>query len=503
MDAATTLLLKQANSLIEQGASGRAAAIQCLQQLLAHCSDHAESWFNLGYLLRQSGDFSAALHAYAQALRHGISNPQEVHLNCAVIHSDHLHQYDYAKQELLAALDKAPRYLPALLNLGNLHEEQGERAEAIACYQRLLQIAQSSAAHTPRQLGLEALARLAHLQPPASPRDPLLEQLRHAADTTGVDDGTRANLLFSLGRAYDSLSMPDQAFSAFARAKQHAHRQAPPYAPARTAAQMEHLIAVFSQAHPGSAEDAAAPAPVFICGMFRSGSTLLEQALAAHPQVAAGGELDILPRMLAGPLAPFPDSVRALGDGDLARLAARYRQALGYALPLPPGTRLFTDKRPDNFLLIGLIMRMFPNARIVHSVRNPLDNGLAVFMQHLNPKLFPYAGQLEHIGHYHAQHARLMRHWQALYPETIYRFDYDAYVARPRETLADLLRFLELPWDERCLSSHQLKNTVQTASYWQVRRPLYTEASGRWRKYRRHLDPLYQVLAGSGIDLPD
>lgn len=502
MDAASALLLKQAASLIEQGPAHRPAAIACLRRLLAHCPEHAESWFNLGYLLRQGGDFDAALQAYAQALRHGIADPQEVHLNRAVIHSDHLHQYEHAKAELTAALAIAPHYLPALLNLGNLHEEQGERDEAIACYRRMLRIVQSAPAHPQRQLALEALARLAQLQPPASPQDPLLAQLRQAAAAPAIDDGTRANLLFALGRACDSLGLPDPAFAAFAGAKQYAHRQAPAYAAERVEAQMARLIDAFSQPHPGHA-GRDGPAPVFICGMFRSGSTLLEQALAAHPLVAAGGELEILPRMLAGPLAPFPDAVAALGADDLAQLAAHYRRELARALPLPPGTRLFTDKRPDNFLLVGLIKRLFPEARIVHTRRNPMDNGLAVLMQHLNPRAFPYAGRLEHIGHYYAQHERLMRHWQALYPESIHCFDYDAYVARPRETLSGLLRWLDLDWDERCLAAHALKNTVKTASYWQVRRPLYTDASGRWRRYAQHLGPLREALRRSGVAVPD
>ncbi|MFT4197493.1 MAG: sulfotransferase [Pseudoxanthomonas sp.] len=503
MDATSALLLRQAATLIGQGPAQRAAAIDCLRRLLMRCPEHADSWFNLGYLLRQDGDFEAALQAYAQALRHGVAEPQEAHLNRAVIYSDHLHRHEQAKAELAAALAIAPHDLPALLNLGNLHEEQGERDQAIACYQRMLAIVQSAPAQPQRQLALEALARLAHLQPPASAQDPLLTQLRQAAEANGVDDSTRANLLFALGRACDGLGLADPAFAAFARAKHCAHRRAPAYSAAHAEARMQRLIAAFAQPQPEHAADQAAPVPVFICGMFRSGSTLLEQALAAHPQVAAGGELEILPRMLAGPLAPFPDTMGRLAAGDLAQLAARYRRELARSVALPPDVRCFTDKRPDNFLLIGLIKRLFPAARIVHSVRNPLDNALGIFMQHLNPRAFPYAGRLQDIGHYYGQHERLMRHWQALYPESIHRFDYDAYVARPRETLSELLRFLGLDWDERCLSAHALKNAVRTASYWQVRRSLYTDASGRWRRYAQHLGPLREALRRTGVTVSD
>lgn len=501
MHATPDHLLQRASVLISRGAAHREEAIGTLRQFLAHRPGHAPSWYNLGWLLRQQGQFEAALAAYSQALAQGIDAPQEVHLNRAAILSDHLHRPTEARTELERALALAPGYLPARLNLGNLHEEHGEREAAIACYQQMLELPMRDA--TGRALQLTALGRLMHLQPPASPDDPALARLRQAAHAAQVPAETRANLLFTLGWAQDRLGLPNAAFAAFVEAKMLAHHGAPAYQPRRAEALVDALIQTFPEPVPPRPAPTDAPLPVFICGMFRSGSTLLEQALAAHPLVAAGGELEILPRMLAGPLAPFPDAVAALGADDLAQLAAHYRRELARALPLPPGTRLFTDKRPDNFLLVGLIKRLFPEARIVHTRRNPMDNGLAVLMQHLNPRAFPYAGRLEHIGHYYAQHERLMRHWQALYPESIHCFDYDAYVARPRETLSGLLRWLDLDWDERCLAAHALKNTVKTASYWQVRRPLYTDASGRWRRYAQHLGPLREALRRSGVAVPD
>ncbi len=501
MHATPDHLLQRASILIAGGAAHREEAIGTLRQFLAHHPSHAPSWYNLGWLLRQQGQFEAALAAYSQALAEGIDAPQEVHLNRAAILSDHLHRPTEARTELERALTLAPGYLPARLNLGNLHEEHGDREAAIACYQQMLALPMRDA--TGRALQLTALGRLMYVQPPTSPDDPALARLRQAAHATQLPDETRANLLFTLGWAQDRLGLTDAAFAAFVDAKAVAHHGAPPYLPRQAEARVDALIKTFPEPAPPCPAQVDAPLPVFICGMFRSGSTLLEQALAAHPQVAAGGELEILPRMLAGPLAPFPDAIATLDADALARLAAHYRQELARVLPLPPGTRLFTDKRPDNFLLIGLIKRLFPGARIIHTRRNPLDNGLAVLMQHLNPHAFSYAERLEHIGHYYAQHERLMQHWRALYPESIHCFDYDDYVAQPRETLSGLLHWLGLGWDERCLAAHTLKNTVKTASYWQVRRPLYTDASGRWRRYTQHLGPLRETLRRSGVIVPD
>lgn len=236
--------------------------------------------------------------------------------------------------------------------------------------------------------------------------------------------------------------------------------------------------------------------------MFRSGSTLVEQVLAAHPAVVPGGELDLLPRMAARQLAPFPAAMATLDAARAAALAAAYRTETARLFPHAAEAAYLTDKRPDNFLLVGLAKRLFPAAKIIHTVRHPLDNGLSIHMQHLDPRGFAYANDLRDTGHYYGQYRRLMAHWKRLYPDSIHDFDYDAFVRDPQATAEALLAFLDLPWDPRCLEFHRLDNTVKTASYWQVRRPLYAEASGRWRQYRRHLEPLAEALRAAGVD-PD
>ena len=152
---------------------------------------------------------------------------------------------------------------------------------------------------------------------------------------------------------------------------------------------------------------------------------------------------------------------------------------------------------------IGLIKQMFPAAKIIHSIRNPMDNGLSVFMQHLHPQVAGYANRLEDIAHYYGQYRRLMAHWQALYGDSIHSFDYDAFVADPIPQLESLLAFLDLEWNEACLDFHRVQNTVKTASYWQVRQRLYADASGRWLNYARELEPLRRALIAEGVDIAD
>lgn len=499
MSEQSEALMRQAATLHRQGR--RMEAIGIFRQVLADQPESTEGWYELGYLLKAEAKYEEALEAYGQALARGIRRPEEVHLNRAVIYSDHLRRDNDAERELTAALAIDPGYLPAQLNLGNLHEERGDRTAALACYDKIL-------ADVPRpgdphqELRFEALARSANLRPPTSADDPLLTRLREA--TAAQSSHTvRANLFFSLGHAYDRLQCYDLAFDAYAKGNRWLLRQSGRvYDRTRSSQLTDALIESFSSAGVivPTPRGGTAAEPLFICGLFRSGSTLIEQVLAAHSQITAGGELNYLRRLALGELAPFPASMATDDPARDAALAEGYRRHLAEVFPEGSANSAFiTDKRPDNFVLIGLIKRLFPSAKIVHTVRNPLDNGLSVFMQHLNPKVAGYSGDLGDIGHYYGQYRRLMAHWKALYGDSIFEFDYDDFVLEPKPALERLFGFLGLPWEDQCLDFHRLGNTVKTASLWQVRQPLHGNASGRWRNYDAHLGPLHQALREAGI----
>lgn len=159
-----------------------------------------------------------------------------------------------------------------------------------------------------------------------------------------------------------------------------------------------------------------------------------------------------------------------------------------------PGALRLTDKRPDNFLYIGLIKQMFPTAKIVNTIRQPLDNCLSVYFQHLDQQM-SYALDLMSIGHYYQQYQRLMRHWKTLYGADILDLDYDQLVRAPNPTIGTLLEFCGLPWEDQCANFHQTLGVVRTGSVWQVREQLYQRSSGRWRNYEKHLGQLAAMLA--------
>jgi tetratricopeptide (TPR) repeat protein len=485
-------LLRSAEALEKAGRLAKAE--EAYLRVLTRWPDLPDTWYNLARLQRRLGRFDAALHSYQQALNRGVSQPEEVHLNRGVIYSDDLRRDDAAERELQAALALNPVYVPALLNLANLREDFGKQAQARALYEKILALQPNC--HV-------ALARYAGLQKVSGQNDPLIARLRTAIAAPNTAPADSADLGFALGKALDSCGAWDAAFAAYSAANRHSRQSAAPgadvYDRRGQERLVEELIATFRPGLPVATRLPQSTRPIFICGMFRSGSTLAEQILAAHSRVTAGGELAFLPSVVQTELAPFPAAMATLPQARLDALAERYLEML--ARVFPRGDRV-TDKRPDNFLYIGLIKRLFPDAKIVHTLRDPLDNCLSIYFLHLDHSM-SYALDLADIAHYYAQYRRLMAHWKALYGADIFDLDYDALVREPRSAIERLTRFCGLEWEEACLSFEQTARAVKTASVWQVREPLYQRSSGRWRNYAAHIAPLQTILRKAGIETGD
>lgn len=468
IDDLTRQLHARAGSLRQQGRVADAEA--AYRALLTHNPDLPESWFNLAWLQRHLGQFGQAIDSYGQALQRGISGPEEVHLNRGVIYADHLARPDLAEQELAEALRLKPDYPPALLNLGNLHEDRGDRAAATETYQRLLALDPANAT---------TIARLASVTE-AADAGPMIDKLRGGLTNSAIVGDDRAALGFALGRLLDATGDYDAAFAAYEDANRAAKAGALPYNRAAEERSVDALIRAFDR--PVSAPQPA-DAPIFILGMFRSGSTLIEQVLAGHSRVTAGGELPYLPTIATDLFGPALDPTAPPSADVLVSAAERYRAQANAAFP---GRDRLTDKRPDNFYHIGLIQGMFPGARILNTIRNPADNLLSVYFLHVDPAM-RYAFDLGDIVHHFGLYRRLMEHWKALYGDAILDVDYDRFVADPEPELGGILAHLGLDYETACLDFANRRNAVRTASVWQVREPLHGRSSGRWQNYARHL----------------
>jgi hypothetical protein len=236
--------------------------------------------------------------------------------------------------------------------------------------------------------------------------------------------------------------------------------------------------------------------PVFVLGMPRSGTTLVEQIIASHPAAHGAGELEELGWLaanmpkLTGGTAPYPEAARLIDATNAKSIAAQYLEPL---IARAPAARRITDKMPGNFIRIGLIAVLFPKARIVHVRRHPLDTCLSCFFQHFG-RGHHFSYDLGHLGHYYTQYQRLMAHWARVLPGRIFDVQYEDVVSKQEETSRAIIAHCGLDWDPKCLAFHEHERQVRTASFWQVRQPLYASSVGRWQAYEKHLGPLKAAL---------
>jgi hypothetical protein len=340
-----------------------------------------------------------------------------------------------------------------------------------------------------------------------TPGDPDLEALRALADRASERGGPveeRLNLEFTLGKAYMDIGEAELAFAhlnAGARLKRSTfdydvHDDEAQFAEIARILDAEQLNAE----RVGGGGDPSEK-PVFIVGLPRSGTTLVEQILASHPRVHGAGELTTLEALLIERLGPALSPLArvqgfaSLTPGDLAALGGAYARTTA---AMAPGSLRVTDKMPSNFRLLGLIRLMLPNARIIHCRRDPLDTGLSCYAT-LFTRGQPFTYDLREFGLYHRAYERLMAHWRGLLPpERFLEVRYENVTGDLEGQARRLIDFCGLAWDDACLAFHQTRRPVRTASVDQVRRPLYRSSVARWKLYEAQLAPLLETLGLSG-----
>lgn len=471
-------LLHHANILVRLGRLDD--AIGRYQQFVERQPGQAVTHYNFALLLKQAGQLEDAIAQYQTALELGIDQPEQVHTNLSVIYSAQ-QRHAEARTALEMALATKPGYVPALYNLGLMEEEFSHWDQARALFRQILEIDPGYS---------DAMVRLANNQLITDPRDPLVDLMKKALVSKTTSHDQREALNFALGKVHDDTGDYAKAFTYYQQANFAGSTRAGEYFAGKHEALINALLAAFPLQLPMAANT---DRPVFICGMFRSGSTLLAQMLGAHPDLTSAGEVEFFSRQV--PLTNLPTLPETIDEPLLANLTSRYRRHLQQQFP--NATRII-DKRPDNFLYIGLIMAMYPNALIINTCRQPLDNCLSVYAQPLAGHM-AYATDLLATGHYYVQYQRLMNHWRQCWPDNIIDVDYDQLVQNPSTVLAPLADFLNLDDYKPCLDFHKTHNRVRTASVWQVRQPLHQSSSGRWRHYAEQLQPLADYLDQQGI----
>ncbi|NIR62090.1 MAG: tetratricopeptide repeat protein, partial [Gammaproteobacteria bacterium] len=320
-----------------------------------------------------------------------------------------------------------------------------------------------------------------------------------------MEPHVRRRLRFALAHLHDAAGEHDQAF-AHLRAGHEIQRV--PFDPLRHERMVDELIHTWSRELIDALPLASnhAERPLFIVGMPRSGTTLVEQILSGHPRVEAGGELREWPHIVgelrgrvgAAPDAPWPE-ISGLTRELVDELAGRYLARLD---AVSTTAARITDKRPANYMDLGPIRQFFPAARVVHCKRDPLDTCVSYYFQDFLD-VHPHADDLGHLGLYYRCYERVMAHWRQVLDLPIFTVVYEDLVNDPARVVADLLEFCGLEWDERCLAFNEQERFVATVSYSQVRRPLSARSIERWRRYEAHLGPLIEALGLRGAGISD
>lgn len=431
--------------------------------------NHPDLFFNHAWFLTRAAKYTKAIEQYEKAISLKIDFPEEVYLNIANIYSNWLANSELARINLNKSLAINSNYIDAIYNLGNLEEDLGNRENAIRQFKRVVSLYPSHGS---------ASARLALA---TNDRDcnNLISELRNLIKNPNINQNALIDCHYALGKLYDQSEHYEKAFESWELANKLNKSQNRNFDSINCEGEFNELISKYNKEYIDTYSLDNSIQPIFISGMFRSGSTLLEQILASHSQIKAGGELDFFTRC---------SQSQKLKDNNFSSEKKSYLKNImsDYIEVLKRHGHpnfLVTDKRPDNILHLGLIKMIFPKSKFLITKRAIMDNCISIFSNRFSDQMI-YTWEIRDIEFYYKQVEKLVSHWQTMFNEDIYIVDYDKLIKNPKNVIMESLAFLGLDWQEDCLNFYKLNNSVQTASTWQVREPLYKKASGRWKNYK-------------------
>ncbi len=478
---------------VAQESQGRFADAEAsYRAALAARPGSAEAHANLGNCLRRLGrpDEAQAHYRRAIELEPGFAVAR---YNLGVLLQDR-GDYDEAATQYTQALAHRADYVEALNNLGRCLRNLGRVGEARAAFERALEL---------RPDQIEVHCNLAQFKT-YKPDDPHVDQLlaqRHRLPS--LTEQGRVRYWFTVGKMLEDVGRHDESFAAYAEGNRIKHALTP-WDEAQHRDLDRRIVATFTRermARHAVPETAEGPVPVFIVGMPRSGTSLLEQVLATLPGVHGAGEITVLAETLQSAASDgdgdadsfrFPETLAGRSDDALRRLGRRYVERIR---ALAPQASHVVDKLPANFTYVGLIHLMLPGARIVHAMRDPMDSCFSCFSRLFSAGNLGFTYELGTLARYWVGYRALMDHWHDVLPDgRILDVSYEAMVSDFEHQARRLVAYLGLPWDDRCLGFHDNQRVVKTASVAQVRRPIYKTSVARWKPFERHLGALLEVV---------
>lgn len=460
------------------------------ENLLRRAIELAPGWdaarANLATILHRQ---QRSAEAIAELDQIGLGETDDGHRGLRAAALGRIGAYQEAISLYREVLDRHPRHPRVWMSLAHLLKTVGDTDDAVAAYRRSIRVAPS--------LG-EAWWSLANLKTVRFTAEDLAA-MRAAFDQPDLGDDDRLHLHFALGKALEDLREDEAAFASYVEANRLRSarlRYDPAEITAHVAASQQMFTPEFLAAKAG--QGCAAPDPIFILGMPRAGSTLIEQILASHSSIEGTSELPDIIAMVRrlGRDGSYPALLSDQTPAELQALGEEYleRSRIQRSTDRP----FFIDKMPNNWAHVGFIRLILPNARIIDARRHPLACCYSNFKQHFaRGQAFSY--DLANVGAYYRDYVRLMHHFDTVAPGTVFRVIHEHLVSDPEVEVRRLLDWLGLPFEEACLRFHENRRAVRTASSEQVRRPISTEGLDQWRRFDPWLGPLKDAL-GPVID---
>ena len=455
-------------------------------------------------ILGQEPRNAAALNLLSQvAFAQGLYDDAVTHLSrCAAMHPrdagtqyslGELYTYLGRYRDAITRFDKALRLKPddpmAITGKASAYVKSGEHARARALLQPFVDTPSMTA---------EMAMPLARVELHEGNVEAILELVnRHA--TPGQSGGSASrHLYWMLGRVLEQCGRYDEAFGAYRQANECVEI---PFDTDAWQRQTDELIEAFSADRMRSLPRArhGSDLPIFIVGMPRCGSTLVETILDTHPDAHRAGELVTLPLIVndiplkIGSSLGYPACIEDFSQEDVDAIARMYLDRIE---PLADGAQRVVDKYLGNYRYLGLIELLFPEARIIHCRRDPLDTCLSCFCQTLLVGAFPFVTDLQRLGKAYTDYQRVMSHWQTVLQKPILQVQYEQLVSDQQRVSREIVEFCGLPWDDSCLRFHERSRAVQTASFEQVTKPIYSSSVARYQNFEKHLGPLKAALGG-------
>lgn len=450
--------------------------------------NYLEAFIAYGELLKKNRYFDEALECFQHANKLSPQQP-DILDNLGNIYLS-LANIEMAINLFSQALTKEPNRIPSLIGIEQAYQESGKVEEAIAICDKII----SLDVNLPTGYVLKTNITKSRSD------DGLAESLINLTTLDQLTDNDKVLVNFALGKVYDDHKNYKQAFKHYAVGN-NLKMESLHYEENLLENEFSQIIEFFNAdfyrqyKHLGSESDL----PIFIVGMPRSGSTLTEQIISSHKQVMGAGEvsfwLPVTSRASArlNTETAYPSCLNKLNQTHANTIIKEYEAKLRKITGATHTVKHITDKMPHNFLALGLIALLFPNAKIIHTKRSPIDTCLSIYFQNFLD-FHTYSFNLISLGKYYNQYERIMQHWHSVLPGRIMDIYYADTIAEPEYWSRKLIEHIGLEWDDTCLAPHKLERSVKTASHWQVRQPIYKTSLERWKNYEEFLDPLIHVL---------